>query len=200
MIIVLTGDSGSGKTTLCQRIVASLKGRGSDVAGVLTRPRFALGQKAGMDVQDVRTGERRALAERAAMGEGTAKLGWQFDGAGLAWGAQALRGAMPCDVLVVDELGPLELVHNQGWIVALDILRTNQYRDALVVVRSELLERLRLCLKREMQVLTVTRSNRDELHRRIVRDYDPRIHVNPRKSTNEENPTCSDTDSGSCQR
>jgi len=174
MIVVLTGESGCGKTTLYQRVVASLKTRGANVAGVLTLPRFADGEKIGMEVEDVRTGERVALAERAAVGKGTANLAWKFDARGVERGAQILRAATPCDVLVVDELGPLELIHNQGWKIALDVLRAGDYRGALVVVRPSLLEDFRARVKLNSQVLTVTPSNREELFKQIVEKLDPR--------------------------
>jgi nucleoside-triphosphatase len=182
MFVVLTGESGCGKTTLCARVVASLKARGLDVAGVLTLPRPANGGKVGMDVEDVRTGQRCALAERAATGEGTANLAWQFDAAGLARGAQILRDATPCDVLVVDELGPLELIRNEGWIVAIDILQTGHYRTALVVVRPGLVENVQARLKLNPQVLTVTALNREELFNQIVHILDPRTYANPCES------------------
>jgi len=180
MILGLTGESGCGKTMLCARVVASLKARGVNVAGVLTLPRLANGAKIGMEVEDVRAGERYALAERAAMGAGTANLSWQFDAAGLERGAQILRAATPCDVLVVDELGPLELIHDEGWIVALDVLRAGHYRDALAVVRPGLLENFQARLKLKAQVLTVTPSNREELVKQIVQELEPRITTNSR--------------------
>ena len=177
MIVLLTGESGSGKTTLCARVVASLKVRGLDVAGVLTLPRFADGEKIGMDVEDVRTGERGALAERATVGVGTANLAWKFNASNVERGTQILRAATPCDVLVVDELGPLELVHAQGWVIALDILRAVKYRAALVVVRPGLVESFQARVKLN-QVLTVTALNREELFNQIVHVLDPRIHAN----------------------
>ncbi len=184
MILILTGESGCGKTTLCQRVVAALKARGVNVAGVLTLPRLAAqrGEKIGMEVEDVRTGERVALAERVAVGKGTANLSWQFDASGVERGEQILRAATPCDVLVVDELGPLELIHNQGWISALNILRAGNYRGALVVVRPSLLENFRARLKLQVAVETVTPANREELLTQIVRILDPRISAHPRES------------------
>ena len=182
MIFVLTGESGSGKTTLCVRVVAALKARGLDVAGVLTLPRLVAprGEKVGMEVEDVRMGQRCALAERAANGEGTADLAWKFQPTALEQGTQILRDAPPCDVLVVDELGPLELIHNEGWIIALDVLQAGNYYGALVVVRPELLENFRARLKLETQVLSVTPFNREELSKQIVHNLDPRIHTNSR--------------------
>lgn len=182
MIVVLTGESGCGKTTLCQRVVAALQARGVNVAGVLTPPRFANGEKIGMDVEDVRTGKHDALAERVAVGAGTANLAWKFDEANLARGAQILRDAASCDVLVVDELGPLELIHNGGWIIALDILQARNFHDALVVVRPGLVENFQAHVNSEVQILTATRSNREELVKQIVETLDPQTSANPRKS------------------
>ena len=174
MIMVLTGESGCGKTTLCARVVAALKARGVDVAGVLTLPRWTAqrGEKVGMDVEDVRTGERCALAEHVAVGQGTANLTWKFDDMGLARGAQILRGSTPCDVLVIDELGPLELIHNQGWISALDTLQAGNYRAALVVIRPGLIEDFQRQLNGRAPVMTVTPANSEELFGQIVHQLD----------------------------
>jgi nucleoside-triphosphatase len=183
MIVLLTGESGCGKTTLCARVVATLKARGLDVAGVLTLPRLANGAKVGMEVEDVRTGQRSTLAERAANGKGTADLAWKFQPAALEQGTQILRNAPPCDVLVVDELGPLELIHNEGWIVALDVLQTGHYRAALVVVRPGLVENLRTRMEcPHVRIFFVTSSNREELVNQIVHILDPRTSANLRES------------------
>lgn len=172
MILVLTGDSGSGKTTLCARVVKSLKARGVDVAGVLTLPRLANGEKVGIDVEEIRTGARSALAEYVLPGQGTATLCWKFHADALAWGTDILRGAIPCDVLVIDELGPLELIRNEGWTIAFEILQTKRFRDALVVIRPRLLDNFRMRLNSSGRVLTVTPSDRDELLAEIGHQLD----------------------------
>jgi len=43
-------------------------------------------------------------------------------------------------VLLIDEIGPLELVSNKGFIAALELLDAVIYPDALVVIRSSLIE------------------------------------------------------------
>lgn len=39
----------------------------------------------------------------------------------------------------MDELGPLEFMHGQGWVIAFAILAGSNYPHAFVVVRLELL-------------------------------------------------------------
>jgi nucleoside-triphosphatase THEP1 len=167
MLLLLTGESGCGKTTLCACVVASLKRRGINVAGVLTLPRFVNDEKVGLDVEDVRSGERGVLAVRAEVGTGTAQLGWKFDSAGLARGDLILRTATPCDVLVVDELGPLELDNSQGWVVALEILRAGKFDLAIVVVRPSLIINFKTNVKLD-RVITLTALNREESFAEII--------------------------------
>jgi nucleoside-triphosphatase THEP1 len=171
-IVVLSGESGCGKTTLCTRVATLARARGLTVAGVLTPPRLTDGRKVGLDVEDIRSGLRRPLAEpcaepsRSSVGgtDGPATESWDFHANGLAWGAMVLHRATPCDLLVIDELGPLELVRSQGWMIGLDVLRGGRCRLAMVAVRPSLL--LRFGERPgdvRFTILTVTRANRDDL-------------------------------------
>jgi nucleoside-triphosphatase THEP1 len=176
-IVVLSGESGCGKTTLCARVAALARAQGLWVAGVLTPSRPAGGRKVGLDVEDVRTTQRRPLAEACAEPQqssagsagGPATESWRFYADSLAWGTEVLQHATPCDLLIIDELGPLELVRGQGWVISLDVLRGGGYRLALVAVRPSLLLRFRERLGDiESITLTVTGANRDGLATQIM--------------------------------
>jgi nucleoside-triphosphatase THEP1 len=163
-ILVLTGESGAGKTRICEHIVTMSQTSGVDVAGVLTLPRWADAFKVGMDVRDIRTHESRPLAERAPAGDSPIIENWHFDSTNLEWGATVLRRATPCDLLVIDELGPLEFCAGKGWVVGIDLLATGDYARALVVVRPTLLSNLYARLAgAPCAVFTATRSNHAEL-------------------------------------
>ncbi|GIK71939.1 MAG: hypothetical protein BroJett021_09270 [Chloroflexota bacterium] len=148
-ILLVTGAIGSGKTTYCRAQIDAARRAGLDVAGVLSPARFERGVKVGIDVLDLRSGELRRLAhlrtmETASDVTGVVTQRWRFDAAALAWANQVLATATPCDLLVVDELGPLELEQERGWTAALATIDTRAFDMALVVVRKSLLERAML--------------------------------------------------------
>lgn len=139
-LALLTGGRGAGKTRWCEALVRAARGAGLAVGGLLSPPVLAEGEKRGIDLLDLATGERRTLAERARPGlPGTAGLGWRFDPEALAAGNAVLERVTACDLLLVDELGPLELGREGGFTAAFGLLDTCRYGLAIVVVRPALL-------------------------------------------------------------
>lgn len=140
----LTGGRGAGKTRWCERLVRAGSGAGLSVAGLFSPPVFTGGEKSGIEVVDAASGERRRLAERARPDlPGTDGLGWRFDPEALAWGNATLAATGRCDLLVLDELGPLELRRGSGLSSAFGLLDAGRFRLAVVVVRPALVEAVR---------------------------------------------------------
>jgi nucleoside-triphosphatase THEP1 len=140
---LVSGPRQAGKTNFCRILAETAQAAGWDVAGILSAPVFQDGLKTGILVQDLRTGESRPLAQLETLNLEPStfnlKLGqWLFDPSALDWGNKVLAASLPCGLLVVDEIGPLELIQRRGWQTALEILPSRQYRAALVVVRPEL--------------------------------------------------------------
>lgn len=136
---LLSGPRQAGKTTLCRRLAEQARGRGWDVAGLLSPAILHAGIRTGIAVEDLRSGETRLLAEAGPAPALTLAQGrWRFDPAAVDWGNRVLANSLPCDLLIVDELGPLELERGLGWTAGLSVLRQNGYRRGLVVVRPEL--------------------------------------------------------------
>ncbi len=165
-IIVLTGERGVGKSTVCQEAVTLAQAAGYTCGGILTLSRPD-------DVRllvDVSSGDQRQLTlepsrpdaseERTVVCQGR----FCFDPEVLRWGSIVLTQASPCDLLVVDELGPLEIERGEGWGSAFNVLRRGNFALALVVVRPELVMPAQLRLPcSATTVLTVTLHNRDDL-------------------------------------
>jgi len=139
-IYVLAGPSGSGKTTACREGISLARQRGLECAGILCPARFEGGRKTGIDLLDARSGERRRLAEVDDLPADLRIGPFRFDTQVMSWGKGILNTACPCDVLVVDEIGPLELERGQGWVNALEVLRAGHFGVAVVTLRPRLVE------------------------------------------------------------
>ncbi len=140
-LLIITGEIGTGKTLLCRLLAEAARQAQWQVSGLLSPGRFKGDLKIGFDVVDLRQGKTYPLAELARPGEGgEATPRWRFDPQRLDWGNQVLQNALPTDLLVVDELGPLELKFGQGWQAGIEALdRAGDYRLALAVIRPSLL-------------------------------------------------------------
>jgi nucleoside-triphosphatase THEP1 len=141
-LIILTGWRGAGKTSLCRQIVNQARVRRWDIAGVISPARFEQEQKIGIEVEDLRSGQTRLLARRRASKESAVCTEtWDFDADVLAWGNTCLANAVPCKLLLIDELGPLEFEMGQGWLAGLEVLDGQRYQIAIVVIRPELFDK-----------------------------------------------------------
>ncbi len=170
-VVLLTAPIGAGKTTACERFLERARAGGLDAGGILAPARYGQGgEKVGIDAVDVLSGERRTLAmfepEVALRTIGP----YRFDAAVMEWALDrvSLALATPIDVVIIDEIGPLELIHERGFAPALGQLPHAQAKAIILVVRSELLVALRerLELLRPITV-TLTLANRDRIPSRL---------------------------------
>lgn len=138
-VVVITGEIESGKTSLCRELDRLARLDGIKSAGLISPAVFEAGSKTAIDVQDLTSGERRRLADlRERISTGLETRRWSFHPDAVAWGNQILQRACPCDLLIIDELGPLEFNRAEGWISALEIVDQGQFQTALLVIRPDL--------------------------------------------------------------
>jgi nucleoside-triphosphatase len=109
--LIVTGSPGVGKSTVVSKVIMRLQSRGIIVGGCLTSERRVEGQRTGFDIKDLSTGNVGELASaRASLGP---KVGrYRVNLPGLASiGVHGLSAAAASsEVIVVDEVGPMELV------------------------------------------------------------------------------------------
>ncbi len=141
-IFIISGEIDSGKTRLCLTASETFKGLGWRVCGVASPGVFHEGHKVAIDAQDLQSGERRRLAELQSFDatlSGPQTKRWAFSDETLAWCNSLIGTLSDCDLMIVDELGPLEFDRSEGLLSALRAIDRGRYRLALVVVRPSLL-------------------------------------------------------------
>jgi nucleoside-triphosphatase THEP1 len=192
LVYVLTGERGSGKSTVCARAARKVAAQDLTVAGILTERSDATSPGSERRVIDLRTRESRAFGSQdrergrdvrrvvAAPDTSAASVpavvasrsgtidpltpGWEFDSSVFDWGNDVLSRSTPCDLLVIDEVGPIELLGGRGWVKALEAVCSGDYRLALVVCRPGLLAQLEERIGRTPSlVIEVTPETRDGL-------------------------------------
>ena len=139
-LTLITGPSGSGKSAWCTQFIEKAHANGLEVGGVLSRPVFTQGRKVGIDLVDLQTGEDRRLANlRTAESKGLITKRWHYEPQTLTWANLVLHDLQPCDIVIIDELGPLEFSRDEGLQEGMRIVDDQRFPEMYVVIRPELL-------------------------------------------------------------
>ena len=140
-IYLLTGEIQSGKTSLCLELVNEARKEGVRLGGLISPGVFQSGEKIAIDLLDIKSDERRRLAD-GSDGRSTEvqTKRWSFLPGAVAWGNRILEKSVPCDLLLIDELGPLEFIRGEGWVNGFKIVESGDYQAALLVIRPSLLD------------------------------------------------------------
>jgi nucleoside-triphosphatase THEP1 len=139
MVYILSGGVGAGTTTFLNALAAELYRKGVPFDGYLSERVLSGDEVQGYDLADLQTGDRRPFLRR----EGEA--GAQRVGAfivlpdGLAAAENVLRRSAPGPILIVDELGPLELGGAGVWPAGRGPL-LDLDRKSVVAVREGLVD------------------------------------------------------------
>jgi nucleoside-triphosphatase THEP1 len=171
VIGLLTGPVGVGKTTVAERLVGLARRQGLRCAGLLAPAMVdRCGQKVGIWGVDLSSAERRALARTDRDLGGPAVGPYSFDAAALDWAVQVLASAIgDGDLLIVDEIGKLELWQGAGLAPILPRLAAGEAERALVLIRDGLLVDLQARLAAVDQVVfRTTEENRGQLPAQVL--------------------------------
>jgi nucleoside-triphosphatase len=138
-IWIISGPRGVGKTRFCSNLVEKARKQGLLVKGVTCPAVFSHGIKTGIDVEDLSSQKRYGLAKAKRFdGFGTVTDHWDFDAEVMSMTNRLLADARDCDLVVLDELGPLEFKMGKGWQNGLYLIDHKDFDYALVVIRPEL--------------------------------------------------------------
>jgi len=155
--IAVTGSPGIGKSTLVAKVA---KAAGMHVGGVLARDKRYKDRRIGFELLDLASGAVGMLADETGSGLQLGKYRIHpedLDGIG----ARAVENALKCELIVVDEVGPMEL-SSRRFVSAVEMAITSS-KPMLVVLHEWSNHRLAKKIRGTFQVITVTLENREAL-------------------------------------
>jgi nucleoside-triphosphatase THEP1 len=118
---ILTGERGSGKTMLCLELARGRPG----FVGIVSPAIFdSSGRKVGFSALCLRTGEQWDLGRSDTVLDGPLHGKYSFSAAGIVRAIRCLQAALelPGRIIVLDEIGPLEMEQHGGFAPVLPLL------------------------------------------------------------------------------
>ena len=133
-IIILTGAPGVGKTTIVRDVAQKLKARGVRVGGVVSREVRTNNVRTGFEFIDLATNDRDTLASITGNGPRVGK--YYVNLSGCRFAAERLINALTSEVIICDEIGPMELKSKELVDVVKNLLNTD--KKVIVVMHQKL--------------------------------------------------------------
>lgn len=143
-VIILTGECRSGKSTLLFALLRSLRRERFKVAGIIAEGLWENGMRSGFNLLDLQSGALTPLCRRVTEDGPRRTTPYVFFEEGMAAGERALsiRQCAGADLVIVDEIGPLE-IRGEGWAPCLSPLLALERPLHLWVVRHTCLGEVR---------------------------------------------------------
>jgi nucleoside-triphosphatase len=168
-LILITGQPSIGKTTILLRTVDALKIKGYKIGGMISREIREGGTRVGFEIVDLETGQRGWLAHvNQPAGPKISKYRVNLTDLDTIGASSILNAVADADVIVVDEIGPMELfspTFKDAVSRAIEsekpVLGTIHYR-----ARDSLITAIKV--REDAEILEVTRENREHLHNLII--------------------------------
>jgi nucleoside-triphosphatase THEP1 len=143
-LLFVSGPKGSGKTLWCMELIRHAQAQGLRVSGLISPSIFENGKKVGIGLWNLQTGEQRRLAYLKGAEAGDIQTqNWQMLAATMEWGNSVFAEIDPCDLFVLDEIGPFEMEHGVGFVDGLKIIDTAQDFPCVAVIRPSLINEAR---------------------------------------------------------
>jgi nucleoside-triphosphatase THEP1 len=180
-IQIITGDINAGKTTAAEQLCEAYRQSGFSVAGVLAKGSFEGDRKVAFTVHDLHSGQSRLLAYTPCSHDKGVSLEdrerhqipstgrFLFDPHGFAFAEEAVTSNLDADVIIIDELGILEL-REQGFYDLTRMLLDEFDGILVLVIRKNLLEALCEKLEIEPEQVEIIPINERRSVRRYVLD------------------------------
>ena len=139
MRLLVVGEPRSGKTSWCRKYINRRRESGSSVGGILSPAIEKQGQRVGSNALDLLTGKEVPFARLShcrSFKAGEMVGDYTISRDGIIFACDAIKRAVEsrCDLVVIDEVGPLEL-GGKGLMPAVELALASPV-NLLIVIRS----------------------------------------------------------------
>ncbi len=168
-LIFLTGRPGIGKTSVLLRAVDILKAKGYKIGGMVSREARRRGVRVGFEIVDLETERRGWLAHvDQQTGPRVSKYRVNLGDLNTIGAGSILSAVKNADIIVVDEIGPMELFSPDFKEAVKKIVESRKMMIGTIHYRARdpLIKTIKA--REDAEILEVTRENRGRLHTILV--------------------------------
>jgi len=142
-VVIISGDIHQGKTTVAQKVVSILLEQGVRIGGFLAIGEDEEGVRTGFSIKEIETGKTMVLCSVKTDATSTKTGKFYFNDTAIQWGNRLLapENLDNKDLVVIDELGPLELA-GKGWAAAIEKICVQNSLPQLWIVRKSIVEKM----------------------------------------------------------
>ena len=137
--VILTGAKNAGKTTTLISWIDVWRAQGFALSGVYTKAVFLNGRHAGYDLIELPSEKSHPLIRKIPYAQSWEMGEFFFDADGFEALNASLRRIPAADLLILDEIGPLEIKRRSGLIPALAAFLDSRI-PLLLVIRETYLD------------------------------------------------------------
>ena len=182
-ITIISGKKGEGKTSIIRQIIDRFRIAGITLCGLYSPGLYADTRKIGISVMDIATGRRMQLAYYDPGWDPEMPVReWRFNDEAIAWGDRVLAQCMERasgDVLIIDEIGYLELEKQKGWESVFRLTDKAPFLKIYIVVRENLLV---LAQERWQNAHTIAITHIDNIDRWISQEVEIIMELKGRRT------------------
>ncbi len=155
--IAITGSPSVGKSTVCRNVLKQLT---CTYGGMVSADIRIKGERVGFEIRDIATGKQGILAHKKGAGPRVGSYHVNLEDLNNI-GVKAIRNAMSSELVVIDEIAPMEF-KSPEFIQAVEAA-LNSDRNMLVVLHQKSAHPVAERIRREFVVYTVTLENRERV-------------------------------------
>ena len=162
-IYIIAGDQREGKTSFLKQVIENLRAKRVNVEGIIAEGIDMDGKRTGFKLINISNNKDVILCGINEKPEWEKTGKYYFNPGGLEFGREVLNKLSADSVLVIDEIGPLEM-SGGGWAESIQKILVNYDNSMIWVVRRSLTEKIiqKFDLK-NVSILDIARYRPEEL-------------------------------------